>query len=113
MYLQKKLILSFITLFMILPCMAQNKYETIISSQEGEDWWGGMVALGSKMPYRNELRLIDLSQENLNNQNVPLFLSSKGRVVWSDRPFSFKTEAGNIHIYSQYEKISPFRQAVH
>ena len=109
MYLQKKLILSFITLFMILPCMAQNKYETIISSQEGEDWWGGMVALGSKMPYRNELRLIDLSQENLNNQNVPLFLSSKGRVVWSDRPFSFKTEAGNIHIYSQYEKISPFQ----
>lgn len=53
-----------------------------------------MVALGSQMPFKENLRLFDLSAENLNNQNVPLLLSSEGRYIWSDKPFSFKVENG-------------------
>ena len=94
-------------ILLALPCVAQNKYETRITSADGEKWWGGMVALGSKMPFGGNLRLVDLASENLNNQNVPLFLSSKGRFIWSDKPFSFKTENGQLHIYSEYEKVTP------
>ena len=62
-----------------LPCFAASKYESKITSLEGEKWWGGAVGLGSKMPFEGDLRLFDLSVENLNNQNVPLLLSSEGR----------------------------------
>lgn len=107
MYLRKGFILSLMAILLALPCMAQNKYETRITSADGEKWWGGMVALGSKMPFGGNLRLVDLASENLNNQNVPLFLSSKGRFIWSDKPFFFKTENGQLHIYSEYEKVTP------
>ena len=79
-----------------LPCLAGNKYESKITSLEGEKWWGGMVALGSKMPFEGDLRLFDLAAENLNNQNVPLLLSSEGRYVWSDKPCTRKRRAKGI-----------------
>ena len=60
-----------------LPGFAGSKYESKIASLEGEKWWGGAVGLGSKMPFEGDLRLFDLSAENLNNQNVPLLLSSE------------------------------------
>lgn len=103
----KAVFLSLLILLVALPCRAAGKYESRISSLENEKWWGGMVALGSQMPFKENLRLFDLSAENLNNQNVPLLLSSEGRYIWSDKPFSFKVENGNIHIYSDYEKMEP------
>ena len=76
----------------VVSVWAANRYESQIVPLKGEKWWGGMVALGSKMPFDGTLRLFDLSVENMNNQNVPLLLSSEGRYIWSDRPFSFKVE---------------------
>ena len=80
------------------PCFAGNKYESKIASLANEKWWGGMVGLGSRMPFEGDLRLYDLSSENLNNQNVPLLVSSEGRYIWSDKPFSFKIENGELRI---------------
>ena len=77
MHLRKTLLLSFLTVFFTLSCWAGSKYESKIASLEGEKWWGGMVALGSQMPFKDNLRLFDLASENLNNQNVPLLLSSE------------------------------------
>ena len=71
----KTVFLSLLILLVALPCRAAGKYESRISSLENEKWWGGMVALGSQMPFKENLRLFDLSAENLNNQNVPLLLS--------------------------------------
>ena len=71
---------------LVLPCFAASKYESKITSLEGEKWWGGAVGLGARMPFEGDLRLFDLSAENLNNQNVPLLLSSEGRYIWSDKP---------------------------
>ena len=62
---------------LVLPCFAASKYESKITSLEGEKWWGGAVGLGARMPFEGDLRLFDLSAENLNNQNVPLLLSSE------------------------------------
>lgn len=90
----------------ILPGWAGSKYESRITSLENEKWWGGMVGLGSQMPFK-DLRLFDLAAENLNNQNVPLLVSSQGRYIWSDKPFSFKVENGDLRIYSDYESLEP------
>lgn len=84
-----------------------QKFTSDIQPLAGERWWGGMVALGSQMPFEGDLRLYDLSAENLNNQNVPLLLSSAGRYVWSDRPFSFKVEKGVIMLHSDQEELVP------
>ena len=83
------------------------KYQTSITALPGEKWWGGMVGLGSKMPFMGDLRLFDLSAQNLNNQNVPLLVSSKGRYLWSELPFSFEMKAGELRISSEYEKTEP------
>ena len=103
----KKICLFLLLLVITSPCWAGSKYESKISSLEGEKWWGGMVGLGSQMPFKNDMRLFDLSAENLNNQNVPLLLSSEGRYIWSDKPFSFKIEGGNLHLFSDYESLEP------
>ena len=64
---RKSICLLFLVL-LALPCFAASKYESKITSLEGEKWWGGAVGLGSKMPFEGDLRLFDLSVENLNNQ---------------------------------------------
>lgn len=96
-----------VSLLAILPCRAEDMYLSEISPLENEKWWGGLVALGSGMPFGEQLRLYDLSAVNLNNQGVPLMLSSMGRYIWSDKPFSFKVEDGVLVISSKYEKVEP------
>ncbi|MDR0894609.1 MAG: glycoside hydrolase family 31 protein [Prevotellaceae bacterium] len=72
-----------------------------------EYWWGGVVALGSRMPYLHPLNEIDLSRDGYNNQLVPLLLSSKGRYVWSDRPFRFTVgEQRELILTSDTEPLS-------
>lgn len=100
-------ILSFLTLLASVSGFAENRCESEIVSLPGEKWWGGMVGLGSQMPFGETLRLYDLSAENLNNQNVPLLLSSAGRYIWSDTPFSFRMENGNLYVFSGYGKVEP------
>lgn len=56
------------------------------------------------MPFPEQVGRHDLSRENLNNQNVPFLLSSAGRYIWSDRPFSFQVEDGDLRI-SAPEKV--------
>ena len=55
---------------------------------EGVSVWGGRIKDGSKMPYAVgfEASLDD----NRSNQVAPLLLTSDGRYVWSDTPFSFR-----------------------
>lgn len=78
---------------------------TEIKSLDGEYWWGGVTALGSKMPYIQPMESFDLSSQNNNNQVVPLLLSSKGRYVWSDYPFAFSVTEQGIRIDSKYEQV--------
>ena len=52
---RKSICLLFLVL-LALPCFAASKYESKITSLEGEKWWGGAVGLGSKMPFEGGLR---------------------------------------------------------
>ncbi|HSP53611.1 MAG TPA: glycoside hydrolase family 31 protein [Cryobacterium sp.] len=68
----------------------------------GEKWWGGAVADGQKMPFGAEPHRRDLGVNagfladatQGANQSAPVLLSSRGRVVWSEHPFTFSFENG-------------------
>ena len=81
-------------------------YTSVISPLEGEKWWGAATFFGSHMPYEN-FDEKDLAKSNYSNQSAPLFVSSKGRYVWSDKPFKFSAKNGVITITSEFEKIQP------
>ncbi|QGQ98782.1 glycoside hydrolase [Paenibacillus psychroresistens] len=53
-----------------------------------EYWWGGVVNDGSFMPYGNTDYSRDLRDMD-ENQASPLLLSSKGRFIWSEQPYTF------------------------
>ncbi|MEG0454718.1 MAG: glycoside hydrolase, partial [Bacteroides sp.] len=91
-----------ITLFLMiaLACLpylqAQVKHNTVIEPLNNERWWGGLVALGHQMPYSDKLSMQDMARNNLNNQVVPLMLSSEGRYIWSEHPFRFEVKDGRL-----------------
>ena len=93
-------------LFLSAYMSATTPFKTEIKSLPGEKWWGGLVALGSQMPFQQDMkRAYDLSRDNLNNQVVPLMLSSEGRYIWSENPFTFQMKGGNMEITSDYETV--------
>jgi len=69
-----------------------------------EKWWGGRVSDGLLMPFGKENFETDLSLDLGGNQACPLLLSTKGRFVWSEEPFSFKFE-DHLLIVSETAKI--------
>lgn len=105
----KTLFLSLLFSLIALVARAEKGTETKIASLPGEKWWGGMVALGSQMPFAENLRLYDLGRENLNNQNVPFLLSSEGRYIWAEKPFAFRLEKGDLYLSatSETDKLQP------
>ena len=105
----KKLLLSLLLTGSSLLALARDPHVRIVESLPGERWWGGFVALGNRMPFGEELAEQDLSKSNYNNQSVPLLLSSEGRYVWSERPFRFRIEEGNLVVDSDYGAVEVVR----
>jgi hypothetical protein len=70
----------------------------------GEKWWGGAVADGQQMPFGSEPHRRNLATSagfltddtDGANQSAPLLLSSCGRVVWSEHPFTFSFGQGYL-----------------
>lgn len=66
---------------------------------EDEYWWGGMVRRGERMPFgAHENVRVELCPNLEGNQGCPLVVSSKGRYVWSEEPFSFEFKDGRLLI---------------
>lgn len=99
-----------VSCFLLVATMlfAQTGYQkSTIPSLPNEKWWGGLVALGSQMPFASDTEKYDLATQNFNNQVVPLFVSSQGRYIWSNHPFTFQFKSDTLLIESSYEKIEP------
>lgn len=63
---------------------------------ENEYWWGGIVDIGMEMPWDgSSVCTIDPSTMG-KDQRSPLFLSSLGRCIWSEKPFIMKFNKGVI-----------------
>ena len=94
--------------FCLIACFSQltsQPYLSKISILKDEKWYGGFVAKGSQMPYTQATGILDLSNQNFNNQGVPLLLSNKGRYIWSDEAFKFEITDAEINIESKYETV--------
>ncbi|MFF0740249.1 glycoside hydrolase family 31 protein [Streptomyces sp. NPDC004111] len=81
--------------------------EVELTLEAGERWWGGAVGDGIRMPYgnapfaRNLGGPTDAQEEAGANQSSPLLVSTRGRVVWSERPFSFSFRDGTLRVSGQ------------
>ena len=84
----KKVFLIILVLCSTFSVVAQQ-YDTAVSPLKGEKWWGGLVALGSQMPFSSTTEWYDLGRKNLNNQVVPLLLSSEDVISGANNLFVF------------------------
>ncbi len=104
----KKPVLLTILLFSIinlwLPVYAQEMNETTVKFLPDEYWWGAFVQEGRNMPYISPIGG-DLNTDNRGNQATSLFLSNKGRYIWSDKPVAFSIKDSSITIKSPFEKV--------
>lgn len=102
----KKTTLFLISFVFTLHLFSQQQFGSTIPFEQDEYWWGGVVAYGSQMPYLKPVKEFNLALQNNNNQVVPLFVSSNGRYIWSEKPFFFEIENNTLKIKSEYEEIS-------
>ena len=73
-----------------------------VKIESDEKWWGGAVILGEKMPYDSTSTVkCDMLKANYGNPAMPIFLSSHGRYIRCDEPFSFCISGGVIRAWSQ------------
>ncbi|MEG1861418.1 MAG: glycoside hydrolase family 31 protein [Bacteroidaceae bacterium] len=108
--MKKKSMVLIAALFGCLSLIsAKEVFKSVIEPLKNERWWGGLVGLGHQMPFGAQLGVQDLSSNNLNNQAVPLMLSSEGRYLWSEQPFRFEIKDGCLIVSSNYEKLEPIK----
>ena len=84
--------------------LSAQTYRTDIPPLKNEKWWGGLVAIGDQMPFKSNTPIYDMGKNNLNNQIVPLMISSEGRYVWSEHPFRFSLHNDTLTVISDFEK---------
>lgn len=93
-----------------VPATAQKPF----AIENGEHWWGALVANGSVMPYNcDSTAIYDLEKVNFNNQAAPLLISSHGRYIWSEKPFTFRFLNDTIFISGTGEKDAEIFNAGH
>ncbi len=70
--------------------------ELSFSMLPGECWWGGCIIGSENMPF-DETTVLKIDLENgQRTQTAPLFLSSKGRFVWSEEPYVISFDRGKV-----------------
>lgn len=73
---------------------------------KNEYWWGGSVINSHKMPFSEKSCFEwDLRGRGVSNQTMPLLISNKGRYIWSDFPFAFSFNNGEITIEGESVEI--------
>lgn len=73
---------------------------------EGELWWGGNIHHGTHMPFGDGDYEADFSVDFAGNQCNPLFVSNKGRYIWSERPYRIRFDDGMIELESKTDTIA-------
>ena len=81
---------------LLLAFSCGPKPAMVIRLQPGERVWAGKVAQGIDLPVRDTLE-IDL-HNNFGNQMTPLLMTSAGRYVWSEEPYTALVTADRIVI---------------
>lgn len=70
---------------------------TVYEMLPGEFWWGGSADDGAQMPFSAET--VGYARDfrvSAPNQTMPLYVSSRGRYIWSERPFAVRIDGGKL-----------------
>lgn len=76
--------------------MRGKKMEFRVKFLENEYFWGGPTAFGTQMPIHAKSDYCGEWRIDPPNQMMPLFLSSKGRYIWSEKSFKVWVENGEL-----------------
>lgn len=70
-----------------------------ILQKEKEYWYGGCVKYGLSMPFSaEEKRRVDLTYNPTPNQDMPLWVSTKGRSLWRENGFLLEMNEGKLTV---------------
>ncbi|MDD5053135.1 MAG: glycoside hydrolase family 31 protein [Sulfuricurvum sp.] len=72
---------------------------------QNEKWWGGAVVDGPKMPYNQDTFVYDQYANCKGNQSQPLFISNKGRFIWSEKPLKIEFSKGKISVVDTESQV--------
>ena len=85
---------------------------------ENETWWGGAVDVGSDIPYdAHSDCTIHVGRDGA-DQSAPLYLSTKGRYLYSPKPFTIQFQNGiittdtDVELGEGFETLKGAHQAV-
>lgn len=70
----------------------------IFEMQNDECWWGGTTVDGRISPFDKNTVLERNFYEDCPNETMPLYLSNKGRCIWSEKAFKVKIADGKFEI---------------
>ena len=93
--------------FVWVKLSAGAPYATVVEPLENEKWFGGILNDGAKQPYVTTDRPRDLAYENKGGTTSPFLVSTRGRYVWSDRPFVYAFTNGTLYVRSDVERVEP------
>lgn len=79
---------------------------SVIEPLPGERWHGGTTFYGEDQPY-NTTPARNLAVCSYCNPCAPFFVSTAGRYVWSDFPFTFAWTNGVLYITSEHGSVKP------
>ncbi len=87
-------------LFSAIGCKQskENNSSQVIQILENENWWGGAVLDGRNSPLNDKDFAYDQRANCKANQAAPLFISDKGRYIWSEKPIKIEISNGKITV---------------
>jgi alpha-glucosidase len=100
-------------IFLLLFLSSTMSFAQIITSEtekeiimlENEKWWGGAVLDGDKMPFYRDEFAYDQYANCKGNQSQPLYISNKGRFIWSEKPLNIKFYDNKISVNAKGAKV--------
>ncbi len=88
-------------------CVAElfgAEYTSKIEVLKGERWWGVFVLGGRTMPFDKPFPKINLAEWS-EGQTTPFLVSSRGRYIWSEEPFTIEYTGESFLISSPLEEV--------
>ena len=99
-------VMLIVCIWVVLP-VSGMEYATHNPLLQGEMWRGAFISNGENQPYVNMKKALDLERDNFGCATAPFLVSSAGRYVWSERPFSFIVTNNVLTLVSSYEQVKP------
>ena len=95
--------LSIFIIIILFFNVSAQKHSLETDLLPGEKWWGGNVVSGGIIPFGNDTYKLNQYSNTNGNQGQPLFVSNKGRFIWSDDPLKIEITKSKIIIESSSE----------